>query len=371
MSKAKQAANAIPFVAFALVHWFHDTNIRGTKSFGNPVSDKGFDLPWSLANGWDVNNGIVKVTKLSKAQVSKAKKERAETVKNLRKQKAVRNAENKVVYETGALADILSDLYATDPVYAGNTCYRRSYAIPAAIAIRELKGGWFPKQGIADDEWPQHVGNYSFDIPIELKEYADDAAAFIDHLQENTRKAVGMQPLGHADLVSAGSRLIGYGYSEAQVARETGLKRGMAQKVYALARLAKMCPKANLVERLSMDIERSDNGQTVLTDTGAIPFGPLDKEKVRDLLKQDTVTPDDVNALVVSALGMGDKNAPKPFSGKDIRRMAKDHNAAIVRMVLTAVSKQDQKALAYLGGKADAINEALAPVAKKLGPKDV
>lgn len=374
-------------VDFSDVHWFQvfdpktgeyasDENTRGSESFDNPMQDlvpaadvkrekdgsikplPGKGQVINLTRGWQSSGGVMEVYALDsdgkKAAVAQRKRQIAlwEAAGGVYKDVA-QTAKRVWGFVSAKTGKAVKNPPA--PSYGGNMGFRRAYAIMGAIHLLNYSRPNSPE--------------YSYSVPIEVREYEGELERLTRHAWENEYKDAGASKYSQTDYVLIARKAIGALGTEADLTR--CLKsRGTAQKCYAFAKLDSKFPTLKLVERVLADPPKLDGKQKRYPyGKGCyIPFSTLDKEDLRRLLKggkkegieyQPAEKPDEVESYVRAAMEGKKNDNAKMLPKANIKAGGDSHDCMIVRRVLSAVYNNEQKVFDKLRELAPAINEAL------------
>lgn len=218
-----------------------------------------------------------------------------------------------VTYPVGKASDLDLDL-----VFG----FRRYHAIILGNAVRIARG----QEPITE-------------VMVSVTAYASEADRRFACVFENTGKFDGVRTLSKPDMVAAARNLFERGVLEAQFRK--AWKAGTGQKLYALCRLDQTHEDLKIVDKIV---------------SGDLSFDPLDKEEMRKLAADPDTTSEDVQAYLDSPKKGG--NDSKMASKKDIQGL-QQHGVELVRMVATAIIRNDIRALDVLLSKKAAINEGV------------
>lgn len=315
-------------------------NSARKQSFNNPMSDL-----WAsngkppknpaqgvvslLCRGWDIAQGVVECEKITtKADKQRCVKQRKQQIE-LWEAAAAENPVYAVV-ASHAKALWFPNGKAVEPTHKANMCFRRGYALPAVVAVMNYG------EAVVSD----------FQIAISEVEYADDLTRTLAHVRENLKDA-GRSKYSPVEYVLLAQKIVEAFGSEADLVRQ-GVKRGTAQKAFAIAKLDAMFASVRLVERLTMDAPELPEGEKQYPhkDDGYIPFGPLDKERLRTLAngkKDGTPTASDaseVEAYIGEAM-KGGNNANKGMKRDKQDAIATTHKSLLVRKIVKALHDND------------------------------
>lgn len=246
-------------VDYANIHWFRNNNIRhGDKSWGNPLADIDFRLEVVLdtdgktpigekivtsasssdkplvrllADGWEAREGVATVMKATAKQSQEAIADRKAIIAEMKKDEAM-------LPMAVTLEEVWFPNGKSAPVeWIANNCYRRSIGIRGVLTRRRT---------LVPDGWDR-----TFVVICESKEFASDRAKLVDHILENTRKAAGrkeLQPVDYFFQAVELRKIDGASARESDLVR-MDIKRGEAQRAFALAKMASELPELNLIDR--------------------------------------------------------------------------------------------------------------------------
>lgn len=256
-------------VDYSAVHWFQKVNLRkNDKSFGNPLSDVDYKivapekpdedekvlgltkdgLVYPLRNGWEPTQGAITVERATKQQAAEAIEDRKRRIAELEKNESLL-----------PLAATLREVWfpnnkPASVEWIGNNCYRRSVGIGGVLLRR--------RRDAEGKDWDK-----SYTVYVCPKEFAGGEKGQVDklndHLVENLMKDVGrnlMQPVDFFHAAMQYRALRGANARESDLVK-LGLKRGEAQRAFALAAINADFPELHLAERSILKVERDDEGK--------------------------------------------------------------------------------------------------------------
>jgi len=289
-----------------------------------------------LAEGWDIQQGVVAISRMSE-------KEQAEALKILTSERATLagadlsaepekirvNGEN-VSITAPEMLKVWDKVHVGDdgkivvPEYKGGTCFRRSASMLKVNTVRAKRGQTLVAS-----------------LPCVVKDYKKALDQFIDNVAENQKKTAGARKMSNADCVGAARALFRLNATEARLAKAFGLKRGMAQKFHRLCQLDKAHKELKIID------------QIIAGDLDAKVF---DKEKVKGLLDKGA-TSEEV-AQFCQTPGAGNKS--KIMSRKDIEALKEQTPVELVALTCQAILQNDPMVLKAATDRSEAINAAVS-----------
>lgn len=313
-----------------------ESNTR-VDSFENPLSDaegkptsKGLCIP--LSAGWDSTQGTIPVEPLPEKEGLRAVKQRQEQV-----------AKMPEAYRAAYLEQWTDSKGAwIRPRYKALAGFRRGLAFPVA---RNYTAGKL-EQGTPKDA-----------ITVRIYDGLTDLERLTLHTRENTFKTKGASRYSETDLLLVAKRILQSGGKESDLVK-AGVKRGMAQKLWAVVRLDSRFPNIHLVDRCMMPISED----WTYTDDGPIPVSKLDKETVRVWASgkpKEGIPPlDDAQefASKLETLVANGQKVSRSFDRKTMETYAEGHPTYIVRLVVHACMKGDKETMAEIGKYAELLN---------------
>jgi len=341
---------------------------------GNPpAGDKSNWVTQRVSNGWDTTQGTCDV--VSADEWMKAKgitldafkvlvhEERLAIIAKLDAKdeyKGVAEVARDVWYKNGKTE--LANLHV--PTDVGNECFRRSLGILGAIFLRRKEAS----EGT-------YKGETGYFIPVVRVAFKTELQRLLCHVGENEGKDVGRAVYSDVDRLGIAKRVFDNFGRESDLTR-VGMKRGTAQKVWAIVELDNAYPALNLIKRLSMPKPEVATGQKVpYNPNGYIPFGPLNKEEMRMMLKgkpfdsksNDTLTTDVTAEYVEGYVAKRAGGTPKvwtPMSPAVLEGLTKENRMPVhlVRSIVLAILKGNGEYFAMLARKSDALNTAISAV---------
>lgn len=229
------------------------------------------------------------------------------------KQQTYINAFNLIHYEKGKIIE---------PEYGLVFGHRRTVIMPFVNAVRN-------QLGMHD----------ILEIPVSVKNYANDLERHTANVEENTLKMAGAKTLDHASKVRAAYKLYSEGANENRLRKV--FKDGMGQKLYAIMQINNLHPDLKVVE-------------TIQNDEKLFPI--LDREDLRKLAKEGTT---ETVEKYLKDPKAGRKQSVTPIApGKDIRARAQQSPVKAIRFILGAVVHNDLALLNKLTDLADGLNKA-------------
>jgi hypothetical protein len=295
-----------------------------------------------LIQGWESSLGIIGARKASEQDQATAVGEREAYIASLEAMAQSGGADEVVQTETGKVTVSPADLLAVvrrmwtkdgkvvKPRYIGAWAFRRANVLPLVNAIA----------------FKQKVDPI-LDVPVEVREFANDLERIGACIRENTGKLEGNRGLSNADLVGAAKAAFQLGATEAQLGRYFGTKRGMSQKMHRLCQLDSKYPEAKFVEK-------------AMADEGF--FKALDKEKMKDLLDAkgdltsiETQVKQYAENPGAAKVGNDEKIMAKPT----IKAISEQNSIEIVKLCFRAVMNNSMTEIEKLLPHAKAINTAL------------
>lgn len=263
--------NSVQQANFANVHWFTATNIRvGRKSWGNPMADIDYRevpidekdptlgikvvsnakpaddaLVYLLRDGWLQSQGVVGVVKADDKMAKAAVEDRYAIIK-----------EYESAEDTASLAVMLRELWFPNgkpikPEWIANNCYRRSRGIMGVLLRRKREN---------PANW-----DHEYIVPVEPKEFGNDTAGklakLVDHILENTMKTAGrseLQPVDYFFQAVEMRQLKGDNMRESDLVA-LHIKRGEAQRAFALVTLDARFPELNIQARCRKEIKPGES----------------------------------------------------------------------------------------------------------------
>ena len=349
----------VQFIDPFLIEWEQGRQFEErSSSFGEPIQQF---APSFAERGWDAAQGVVK------AHEVKTKKEADALIKERQNRLAEWQAlgdkqiELYTVYETDSkvpmtyaeLAVIAEKVWTDDngewlrPKYRGICCYRRGYALPAAIAAYQSYNG----------------GDAMFEIPVIVKEFANDDEEFLERLRENEQR--GRVGYGVADQLAIAARLVKIGKSESEIEDLLQVKRGQAQRLHTWASLVRKFPKLDLINRARMEHPRDDDGKLAkpipYEKGGFYPLQSATAKQGRTLLgtakKVDSMDDMAVEAMghqepgrgateqqvekFLSILCEGRRNAPKMMEKSTINTFAQSESNPDIAAIFNGILEND------------------------------
>jgi len=255
------------------------------------------------------------------------------------------------------LADSVEKVWKeNEPKYGGNMGYRRGYAMLGACHVRQ---------------WTS-PGDYRFAIPVTVIAKQSELDRLSAHLFENTGKQAGCSILRPLDYLKAAIQVVAAGGQEATLVK-ANVKRGTAQKVFALASLNARFPTLKLADRLFADepVMRKGQHKHAYKAGCFIPFGCLETAKLRHMAKGVKGTPNteevpraetskEVEEYVSKAM-RGVQYSPRCM-GKKAMEAKETHAVELVRIIVGAVLANKETVFETLAGHANVLNEALKTI---------
>lgn len=373
------------------IHWLQfvdsDGNYNSSRnsrplSFGNPIGDfhahdkrpktGSGTLAVPLSRGWESRHGTIEVEIATDDDKTEAVTQRQTQLTvwaaDEETREVARTAAHMWGFEVTENADKSLSFTATPQSgemveYVANMCYRRGYAIPAAVAIRN---------------YGQDVESIDYGYPVAatLVEYDDDKERLIAHLGENLQKTEGRSAYATLEFIAIARDLVGAGGSEADIVR-AGVKRGTAQKLYPIAKLDAKYRSLKLVQRCLMQPpETNGKSKPKYVEGGYIDAAKLDKERLRRLLKgykeDDAIFPpakkDEIEAYIAETF-KGTRNKTKAMDAKRLEALAESSDVDIVRVLADAIRNNKSGVLDKMRKHADAFNVACSQVLESAGIK--
>jgi hypothetical protein len=202
------------------------------------VSETDKPLVHQLDGGWLDNQGAVDVLEMTKERAAQALADRKRQVEELKAKEG-----------TLALANVMEQIWAPGgkwitPKYEAIDAYRRSIGI-RGVFLRRWKNA-------TGKNWDR---TYAILISVMTVPTGVEGQRelFRHHTGENYRKTAGQLALGPKDHFATAVRyleLFGDAANESGLMAETGMKRGEAQRAFALADFARKFPGLKIKERV-------------------------------------------------------------------------------------------------------------------------
>ena len=367
---------------YGRICWFHDENSRA-ESFGNPLADLDFnpsddknrnkELPKGglvnlLRRGWDSSQGAVKVE-----AIADAARVRGVDVAELLARCESERKRQIAVWESNEATKVVAltarkvwfpDGVMVVPYAIGEESYRRSEAIMGVLAMRERD--------------PQLANDLSFALSVCVVSFASMLERNVSHIQENTLKDAGRMEYGPLDYLRQ-AVMISQSYGRESDLVRAGVKRGTAQKVFAIAELDKKFPQLKIVERCFSPAP-ADGVVSEYDPSGYIPLSKLDKEEARRLLngfayhdkgQTTAIAVDDATIHDwLSTVVTGRVARPRGMSATEIGTL-KNSPVKLLQIIATAIVGNDKQFFMTLDKLADELNTATEGVVKKLARRGV
>jgi hypothetical protein len=367
-------------VDFANVHWFKDTNIRvSDKSWGDPLADvdyrettddegnvkitskaPGSDraLVYLMRDGWDQSQGIVSAWQADAKTAAAAIEDRKAILKRFEEEEG-----------TASLAVALREVWFPEGKPAkvewiANNCFRRSRGIMGVLLRRKRDN---------PANWDTH-----YVIPVEPKQFgtgeAGELAKLVNHILENTLKTAGRKELQAADYfyqAVAMRRIKGDKMKESDLIR-LNIKRGEAQRAFALATLDARFPELHLQERCKGNPPKPyvyEKGKSWL-DVASLRHA--DVVRLNNCRNPETTDDkpipggrkgwlDTIEAYLEKAMTGG---KVQPITSKQIGDAAKASPCLLLQYLAAKIENKDGNFAALFTEHADKINKAMAFLAK-------
>jgi hypothetical protein len=106
----------------------------------------------------------------------------------------------------------------------------------------------------------------------------------VEMAQDAENSQPGRRGLSEKVQLSRTKWYVARGYTESDIRRFLGLKRGRAQKLYGIAKLAEKYPDLKIVERCFQPIKTDSNGKPIFEPGGPLNLASLDYQGARTLI---------------------------------------------------------------------------------------
>ena len=322
-------------VPLSSIHHFASHNIARPNGLFRDERDQ-HALVEQLADGWDIQQGVVAIAPMNE-------KEQAEAVKELTAEReALKNADlsaeaekirvngETVAITAPELLRVFENVYLDKegkiivPTYKGGTCFRRTASMLKVNTVRAKRS-----LGLITE------------LPCIVKDYKKSLDQFIDNVAENQKKTAGARKMSNADSIGAARSLFRLNATEAKLSKAFSLKRGMAQKMHRLCQLDKEHKGLGIIDKIV---------------SGDLDPKAFDKEKVKALL--DNKATSEQVAEFIKAPNAGNK--AKIMPRKDIEALKEQTPVELVALTCQAILQNDPLVLKAVTDRADAINKAVA-----------
>lgn len=307
-----------------------DTNVSRTGSYFKDNEDF-TRLSVELAAGWDPAKGALIVRELTADEIKDAVAQREAFLADLEsstqdlKVKSEKLGVDFVVsasdYLRTARELFVDGKKIHKPKYAVVAGHRRVQSFPFAQAILRKAGR-----------------DYMPDMFATVQSFGSMLDWQLACVNENVTKNVGARGLSDEDKVRAAVALYQSGGKESDLQHKAGFSRGMAQKLFAVARVNGAFPDSKIADRII---------------AGEVKLASCDKEVLRTIANSQSQ-----EALDEWLNGPKAVDRTNMAQRKDIQRLAEQSPILPVKLILNAVLSNNLAMLSDLLPKKDAINES-------------
>lgn len=328
MAKYKSFSSVVPV---AEVAWFKRLNIaRLTGDYGDEKDLQKTQDSLTL-HGWMQNsNGTVDVEPASDTLAEEAQAERQSEWDRL-KESAKTNGNDAIRLKVFELLYTDNGKKLIPVKFVGISGNRRSQVFFRAMVARYESGE-----------------PVTTEIPVINHGHLQPLERLAVQVGENEGKTEGFREMSNADRLLAAKRCLQYGGKESHLSKI--FKRGMAQKLWAIARLDALWPNARVIERMCLPEGHEEH----------VPWG-IDKEVARKLADrsdpdtlqslnqrltaggkpaEQSATEQEVLAYVTAPAGNGG-NKPKILDREAIEGLSKNFPAIPLRMMAKAILERN------------------------------
>jgi hypothetical protein len=307
------------------------------------------ELAVKMINGWDTECGVPVVELIPADLVEQAKTERKEGLEACFRVEPFDLKVNgaTVTIMPGDLGSAYRELYISKdqgiaPAYRQVNCFHRLWCMPLVNVLRT-------KIGMAP----------IIELTVEVREFENELARLMVNSRENEAKTDGFVPTSDLDKVFVARKIYENGGRENDIRK--AFKDSTGQKLYAICRLNDLNPDLRIVDRI-MQEQGSE---------GYIPFGPLNKEVLRQFAAKGTINLEKAGEVYpinlseyLGAPQVIKPAAPQAAKAADIETRIQTRSR-LLKHILSAVRMDKLDSLVLFNDFADELDAVFAKMVEK------
>lgn len=300
------------FMQYGLIHPIYALNLRPSQDYGSDDESETKDTLSSLAaNGW-IDQKSINCFLLSDEQKEAAVLYRTDRLKALEEESAKDQESRDLLFVLRRLWTDGNGKVIT-PEVGNNMGFRRMRLYPKSQVFR---------MRIKPEDRAQSETDILTQIPVNVKNYADENDRVADQLIENEREGVGKKEVSFLAKLTASKPLFDAGRNEAFF-RKVVFKDGVGQKIFSILKVNALQPAARIMERVVLPE----------TDVEYIPAQSLNPSVMRPLYKDGKIPAQAEVEEVVYKVKNGVINTPKMADRTTIDNLSKHNPNPVVRLV--------------------------------------